>query len=38
MGEGTRVLFIIEVEAVKKAEEADSIDVDLAGGWNNIIW
>ena len=30
-------LFIIEEVAVKNADETDSIAVDLANGWNNMI-
>ena len=37
-GEVILVLFIMEEETVKKAEETDSIAVDLANGWNNMIW
>ena len=32
------MLFIMEEDTVKKAEETDSIAVDLANGWNNMIW
>ena len=31
-------LFIIEDDTVRKAEGTDSIAVDLANGWNNMIW
>ena len=31
-------MFIIEEDTVKKAEETDSIAVDLANGWNNMVW
>ena len=36
-GEVILVLFIMEEDTVKKAEETDSIAVDLANGWNNMI-
>ena len=37
-GEVILELFIIEEDTVKKAEETDSIAVDLANGWNNMVW
>ena len=37
-GEVILELFIIEEDTVKKAEGTDSIAVDLANGWNNMIW
>ena len=37
-GEVILELFIIEDDTVRKAEGTDSIAVDLANGWNNMIW
>ena len=36
-GDVIRVLFIIDDVAVKNALDTDSIAVDLANGWNNMI-
>ena len=36
-GDVIRELFIIDDVAVKNADETDSIAVDLANGWNNMI-